>query len=149
MKKHITLLMVLLLATFSSFAQEQLDDNEVYKIVDQMPQYPGGKDSLMAYMGKIEYPKEAYDAGKQGSVYIEFIIEKDGKASGFKVMRSSNHTELDDAAIEHISNMPNWTPGSIDGDPKRVAYILPVKFKLPEPETDEKPKGPGKKRKRK
>lgn len=130
MYKHIILLASLLLVAFTSFAQEKVEDNEVYKVVDQMPEYPGGQDSLMTYMRKIKYPKEAYGAAKQGTVYIEFIIEKDGKPSSFKVMRSSGHAELDDAAIKNISNMPKWEPGTIDGEPKRVSYILPFRFKI-------------------
>lgn len=114
----------------SDVAIEQED--QVFQYVEIMPQFPGGDDSLKAYVRRnIKYPPMAQDNGKQGSVYVRFIVEKDGSVTGVNVVKGvSGAAELDKEAVRVISGMPKWKPGLMNGRPVRTSMILPVKFVL-------------------
>ena len=104
--------------------------NKVYDVVEQMPQYPGGTGKLFEYLAKsVRYPKEAENAGVQGRVIATFVVEKDGSISNAKVVRSI-HPALDAEALRVINGMPNWNPGTQNGEPVRVKYTVPITFRL-------------------
>lgn len=110
--------------------EETPEEEVVFKIVEDMPDYPGGEMALMKYLSSVVYPEEALNNKYQGTPFISFIIEKDGSISNALVARSSNYEVLDNAALEHIKAMPNWNPGTQRGQTVRVEYVIPIKFKL-------------------
>lgn len=104
--------------------------NEVFTIVEEMPEFPGGQGALMKYLVKeVEYPKEAMDAKMEGTVYISFIVERDGKIAEVKTLRGLG-SGLSQEAVRVAKGMPNWMPGKQNGKPVRVRYTLPIRFKL-------------------
>ena len=120
--------------------QEELDNEpkqpDVFDVVEGMPQFPGGEAALMRYLSQnIRYPKEAMEAKTQGRVIVQFVIEKDGSISGAHVVKSVN-PQLDAEALRVVSAMPNWTPGTHNGQTVRVKYAVPISFRL---EGNEKP----------
>lgn len=104
--------------------------DDIYTVVDVMPEFPGGQSGLMGYLGSITYPDDALDNNWQGKVYLSFVIEKDGTISDVSVSRSSGYDVLDKAAVFHIETMPPWKPGTQNGKAVRVRYTLPMVFKL-------------------
>jgi TonB family protein len=107
-----------------------VDDDEVFQVVEEMPQYPGGVEALMDNLKKnLRYPKEAQDARKEGRVIAQFVVEKDGSITGVEVVRSVDPL-LDAEAVRVIREMPKWTPGKQKGEPVRVKFTIPVSFKL-------------------
>ena len=105
-------------------------ESEVYNMVEEAPQFPGGVQELMKYLGKnLKYPVAAQNAGKQGNVVCQFVVKSDGTIGDIKVMRSIS-PELDEEAIRVIKAMPAWTPGKQDGKAVNVRYTLPVAFRL-------------------
>lgn len=104
--------------------------DSIYKTVEVMPEFPGGQVALMEYLKKVSFPPITRENDLEGTVYIQFVIEKDGAVNNMKVARSSGQKILDDSAIEHVKAMPHWKPGSINGKPVRMQYVVPVKFKL-------------------
>ncbi|NVO21201.1 MAG: M56 family metallopeptidase [Bacteroidetes bacterium] len=106
------------------------DGKTVYKVVDKMPEYPGGPDAMSKYMvGAIKYPKTAVEKGIMGTVYITFVVEKDGAISNVKVLRGVGGG-CDEEALRVVGEMPNWIPGKNKGKAVRVQFNLPVKFAL-------------------
>ena len=106
------------------------DENDVYQIVEEMPQYPGGEEALMEYVSKnIVYPQEAQEKGISGRVFVGFIVEKDGSVSEVKVLRGIGGG-CDEEAVRVISGLPKWKPGKQEGKPVRVSYQMPINFKL-------------------
>lgn len=104
--------------------------NEVYDVVEEMPQFPDGPEALMEYINKnIKYPADAKTAGIQGRVICNFVVECDGSITDIKVYRSVDPS-LDKEAVRVLRSMPQWIPGKQDGVPVRVKYLLPVTFKL-------------------
>ncbi|MBO7624058.1 MAG: energy transducer TonB [Bacteroidales bacterium] len=134
MKKLFTLL--LFTAAFSmAYAQQPAsnnttDDDVIFSIVENEPEYPGGDEALYKFIGKnIVYPKSAREKGIQGTVIVEFVIEKDGKLSNIKVVRSADPA-LDAEAVRVISKMPKWKPGTQRGKKVRSTFRLPINFQL-------------------
>lgn len=110
--------------------QSKVDANLVFDFVDKMPEFPGGQVEMIKFLSKnINYPTVALDQGLQGSIYVQFVIWKDGSVREVKVLRGVG-SSLDNEAIRVIKMMPNWEPGTQRGIPVNTRYTLPIKFKL-------------------
>lgn len=125
-----------------SFAQKIESEGEiedyVFVIVEEMPEFPGGKDSLYKFLGaNIVYPNKAKKDGIEGKVYVNFTIEKDGTINKVKVLRSV-HPLLDEEAIRVVESFPKWKPGKQKGKTVRVSYNLPLNFVLNKKNTNDK-----------
>lgn len=106
------------------------DEDKVYTMAEVMPEFPGGQNALFAFLGKnIQYPADARASKKQGTVYVSFVVNTDGKVTDVKMIRGL-HPSLDKEAMRVVSRMPNWTPGMQNGKPVKTQYNLPVKFLL-------------------
>jgi TonB family protein len=89
--------------------------------------------------GLVNYPSDALKAEVSGTVYVLFIIEKDGSVTSVRVMRSIRVDDatlsdavasLEEEALKAVSSLPDFRPGTEGGDPVRVEYVVPVKFVL-------------------
>ncbi len=110
---------------------EEPEEEEIFMIVESMPEFPGGQQAMMRYIGEnIKYPVIAQENGIQGRVICQFVIEKDGKVADIQVVRSSGESSLDKEAIRVINSMPRWKPGKQRGKAVRVRYTIPVNFRL-------------------
>ncbi len=99
-------------------------------MVEQKPLFPGGDAAMYAWLkDHIVYPAAASEEGISGKVTVQFIVEKDGRITGVKVVRGK-HPALDAEAKRVVSQMPKWTPGRNNGQPVRVTYHIPVNFQL-------------------
>lgn len=104
-------------------------NDQVFTVVEQMPEFPGGEVALLKYLGSIQYPAIAKENDIEGSVYIRFVIEKDGHVSTVEVAKGSDKI-LNEAAVEHVKKMPPWKAGKQNGKEVKVQYIVPIKFIL-------------------
>lgn len=77
---------------------------------------------------QIVYPDDAYAAGIEGTVYVQFLIEPNGKLSNIKVEKSV-HPSLDAEAVRAVSTSPDWSPGIVDNHPVLYRTAIPVVFK--------------------
>lgn len=109
---------------------EPIADDNKPRIVQQMPEYPGGIVEFMKWLQRtLRYPPTAQQQGIQGSVMVSFIVNVDGTITEQKVVRGVNE-ELDAEALRVISNMPKWKPGLDNGKPCRTLFAIPIVFKL-------------------
>lgn len=109
---------------------EPIADDNKPRIVQQMPEYPGGIVEFMKWLQRtLRYPPTAQQQGIQGSVTVSFIVNVDGTITEQKVVRGVNE-ELDAEALRVISNMPKWKPGLDKGKPCRTLFAIPIVFKL-------------------
>lgn len=120
----------------------------VYKEVEDMPKYPGGEMAMLRFISKnVKYPVEAQEAGAQGKVVCSMVINEQGKVTDVKV-EVGVHPALDAEAVRVLKTMPAWTPGRQDGKKVKVAFVLPVLFRLsgpasaPKKQTSAKTDGP-------
>lgn len=110
--------------------EEDPAENQIFTIVEQKPEFPGGEAALLSWIGKnIKYPVVAAENGIQGRVVCKFVVNKDGKVGNVEVIRSVDPS-LDKEAIRVLSQLPPFKPGMQRGKPVRVFYIVPVMFRL-------------------
>ena len=108
----------------------QPDANGVYRICEEMPDFPGGMAECMKWLAKnIQYPEDCKKKGTEGRVIVQFVVDKDGSVMDAKVVRSIDPL-LDKEALRVINLMPKWKPGKNQGEAVRVRYTMPVMFKL-------------------
>ena len=121
--------------------KETPQEKVIFQVVEQMPEFPGGMQKAMEFLGKnSKYPVAAQEAKIEGRVIVQFVVERDGSVSDVKVMRGVN-PELDAEAIRVVSMMPKWIPGKQRGKAVAVKYTMPIMFRLqtPEPKKEEMP----------
>lgn len=106
------------------------EDITIYKVAQSQPSFPGGISALKKYLSdNIKYPALAINMGQTGTVYVGFVVEKDGSVSNVSILRSLGYG-CDEEAMRVVENMPPWIPGMQVGKAVRVEFILPVKFTL-------------------
>lgn len=101
--------------------------------VDQRPMFLNSADPSQ-FLEKwvyqyLKYPEKAVIDGVQGRVMVAFVIEKDGKVSDVRVVKSVS-PELDAEAVKVVSASPKWKPGRLAGEKVRTSMTIPVEFRL-------------------
>ena len=110
--------------------EEEPEEQTIFEVVENMPDFPGGQAALMQYLAKnIKYPTIAQENGTQGRVIVQFVVNRDGSIVDAKVVRSVD-PYLDKEALRVINTMPKWKPGMQRGKPVRVKFTVPVMFRL-------------------
>jgi protein TonB len=119
----------------SSYAQTEKtvlvsEENErVFTKVEQQPQYPGGWEAMRKFIKKnLKYPKPALRNKIEGTIYVQFIVEKDGRVSSVTTLRGIS-SDCDREGERVVSMMPKWTPGKNEGEYVPVRFVLPIEFK--------------------
>lgn len=135
------------LALFDSFNKEGLTLDELatgaadeiaaskpisYALVAEKPTFKGGDaNQFSKWVNKnIKYPEEAKEAGAEGTVFIQFVVDENGYVGNVEVARSSGNDALDAEALKIVNMSPQWTPGQQNNIPVKVNYTFPVVFKL-------------------
>jgi len=107
--------------------------NKVFLVVEEMPEFPGGKEALANFIASnINYPAQAKAEKKHGEVIVNFIVNNAGKVTNAKIIRGV-HPALDVEAMRVIGLLPlqpDWKPGKEKGVAVDVAVTVPVEFKL-------------------
>jgi protein TonB len=140
---------LLFLSTFlfsmSAFAQS--DTDRPVRVCDEMPTLEQCEDledvsadrctqmAIMQFVSdNITYPEIAQDAGVEGTIYVSFIVEKDGSVGETRLMRGLGEGEAAEAlsaeALRVVALLPEFTPGKQEGEIVRVNFVAPVKYKL-------------------
>lgn len=101
---------------------------EIFMVVEDMPQFVG--ESMQKYLARnIKYPVRAMEKGIEGTVYVSFIIDQQGKVTAPKIAKGVAEA-LDKEAIRVVTSMPDWKPGKQRGKPVDVEYTIPIDFRL-------------------
>ena len=113
---------------YEQFPEEEEAVEEVVKVPDVDPEFPGGMDALYKYLvNNIKYPKVAQENGISGKVYVTFVVEKDGRLTEVKVLRDIGGG-CGAEAVRVVKTMPKWKPGKNGGRVVRTQFNLPVIF---------------------
>ena len=114
---------------------EANDEDEIFQVVEQNPEFPGGMDALTKYLSKnLKYPNDALDQGAMGRIFVTFVVNKDGSVVDAKVMNNTMRgggklpPSCEKEAIRVVEKMPKWTPGRQRGKTVRVQYNLPIQY---------------------
>jgi len=116
---------------FETVMEENIQNSgHFFKAIDTMPEFPGGIPAMNDFLKKkLHYPSLAMENQIEGTVFITFTIEENGKITSVNVMRGVVGG-FDDEALRAIHSMPDWRPGYKNGKPVRVQINLPIKFQL-------------------
>jgi protein TonB len=110
--------------------EDLVPEDSVFIIVEEEPVFPGGISALLRTISQnIEYPEIAKETGTKGRVFVNFVVNQQGKVEQVKVIRGVDPL-LDREAARVISNLPDWTPGKQRGKPVKVAFTVPINFQL-------------------
>lgn len=109
---------------------EAEEESEVFFIVENMPEFPGGELALRKFIANaIKYPVIAQENGIQGKVYVNFVVDKDGSVTQARIARGVD-SSLDKEALRVVNSLPKWKPGMQRGKAVRVSYTVPISFVL-------------------
>ena len=103
-------------STILLYSNLKTSDKEIHAILEERPKYPSGMDEVVKYIQThIQYPPTAVYKKIEGKVWIESVIDRDGKVVQPKVAYSV-HPLLDQDALRIIKMMPDWRPGKLNGE---------------------------------
>lgn len=123
---------------------EDYNGEEVFKIVEEMPRFPGCEEEQTDFAAKkacadkkmlefiytnIKYPKVARDASVEGMVVVSFVVTKEGKTVNPKIIKAIGGG-CDEEVLRIFGQMPTWVPGKQRGRNVNVEFKLPIRFKL-------------------
>ena len=133
MKKFIIMALMALFGLTTVSAQKTVvakKNQQVFDVVEKMPEYPGGQAALFEYLSKnVKYPADAEKKKIAGRVLGTFVVNTDGSITDIEVVRKT-FPSLDAEAVRVISGMPKWKPGEQKGKKVRVKYTVPLNFRL-------------------
>lgn len=105
-------------------------EDEVFIAVEVKPELIGGQ---AAIYDKIQYPPVARQAGVEGRVILQFIVDEDGTVTDPRVLQSP-HSMLSKEALRVIQ-LVRFTPGRQRSQPVKVQMALPIVFRLTDPDS--------------
>ena len=106
------------------------DEEPPVNFAEKMPEFPGGMQALREFLKEeTQYPEDAKEARAQGTVMVQFIVERDGTISDIQIL-SSVYPALDQEAIRVCKAMPKWRPGENNNKKVRTYYRMPFMFSL-------------------
>lgn len=111
--------------------KEEEDWERTFVKVEIESTYPGGMAAWARYLNKSlanNYPQEAIDNEIQGTVVIQFIVDKEGVVSDVEAI--SGPQELRDAAMKVIKKSGKWIPAEQNGRKVKSYKKQPIVFKL-------------------
>ena len=109
--------------------KEEEDWNRTFTKVEIESQYPGGMAAWARFLHKnLNYPQEAADMDIQGTVLVQFVVDKEGNVSD--VTAVSGPQELRAEAVRVIKKSGKWTPAVQNGRQVKSYKSQPVGFRL-------------------
>ena len=107
-------------------------EDKVYETFDiqKMPSFPGGEGELAKFLQEnINYPAIARENNIQGTAALSFVVGKDGTITNVQILKDPGGG-CGKEAIRVVQSMPKWQPGEANGNPVKVKFTLPVRFRL-------------------
>jgi len=103
---------------------------KIFMVVEEQPVFPGGEETRVNFLREnMSYPMKARESGIQGTVFVTFVIEKDGSITNAQILQGIGGG-CDEEALRVTKMMPNWTPGKQKGQPVRTQFTMPIRFAL-------------------
>ncbi|MGE0773156.1 MAG: energy transducer TonB [Cyclobacteriaceae bacterium] len=115
-------------AAVEKLEAEEVD--EVFTIVEQAPEFPGGNAAFLKYLAEnVKYPRNARIMGIEGRVFLKVIVGKDGTLTNPEIMKGIGGG-CDEEALRIVAQSPKWKPGLQRGRAVKVSIVIPIVFKL-------------------
>lgn len=117
--------------TTNSKTVQNNTDNEVFEVVEEMPDFEGGMKAMHSFLYQnLKYPEDAMAGDISGRVIVQFVVTKDGQVEDVHVLRSVSPS-LDAEALRVVkATSGKWIPGKVNGKNVNAMFTLPVQFTL-------------------
>ena len=113
-----------------TFQPATTDGETIFMVVENQPEFPGGRDEMFKYLGQnIKYPEAAAKANVTGKVFVNFVVTTEGEIKDITILKGIGFG-ADAEAVRVVKNMPRWKPGMQSGRAVNVRYNLPIAFEL-------------------
>lgn len=111
---------------------EEEDTEQIFSVVEESAAPKGGMQAFYKYVGeKMKYPAQARRMGVEGRVFVQFVVERDGRLTDVKVVDGRGiGAGCDEEAVRVVQSAPPWNPGKQRGKAVRQRYTIPINFKL-------------------
>ncbi|RZS97360.1 energy transducer TonB [Cecembia calidifontis] len=136
MKTTAAFFVLVFLTAFTAFSQgdnliaKNSSNMEIKLREMELPAFVGGQEAMATFINsEIKYPALAFKQRLEGTVLVNFRISKEGKILNPYVSQGV-HPNLDAEALRLVESMPDWIPARQNGEPREVAYQIPVRFAL-------------------
>lgn len=111
--------------------EEERDEEIIYQFLEQQAAFRGGELEMRKWLSQnLTYPAQAREAGIEGVVFVEFVVERDGSITNVKIKHSVLGGGTEEAAMDAVKKMPKWEPGRQRNRPVRSMFVLPIQFQL-------------------
>ena len=112
-------------------AERDISKDDVFFIVEEMPEFPGGELELRKFLAEnVRYPEDAKVKKQQGKAYVQFVIDTNGDVKDVEIARSTGCESLDNEAMRVVKTLPQWKPGRQRGQNVSVSFTVPINFQL-------------------
>ncbi|MDW3194062.1 MAG: energy transducer TonB [Cytophagales bacterium] len=112
------------------YEPEEEPVEEVLSFVEEMPSPEGGMQAFYSFLSKkMKYPKQARRMGMEGKVFVQFVVNEEGKMTDLEVVRGIG-VGCDEEALRVMKLAPDWNPGKQRGRPVKVRMVVPIYFHL-------------------
>ena len=103
---------------------------QIFTIVEESAEFPGGIQKMMEFIvSNVKYPEVARREHIEGKVYVNFVVQKDGKITDVKIVKGIGFG-CDEEAKRVVKLMPKWVPGKQRNQPVAMYFNLPINFTL-------------------
>ncbi len=124
--------------TVAPITSPRSGENSGMKVVEQLPEFPGGREALMQYlMQNLQYPETARKINVEAIALVSFTVDKNGKIRDAKSLKNIGYG-IDNEALRVVNEMPKWNPAVQNGKPVEMEYTLEVNFKIDKNERDKR-----------
>lgn len=112
-------------------AERDISKDDVFFIVEEMPEFPGGELELRKFLAEnVRYPEDAKEQKKAGKVFVGFVIDKEGFVRDVELRRGIDCESINNEAMRVVKTLPQWKPGKQSGQNVNVSYVVPINFQL-------------------
>jgi periplasmic protein TonB len=123
----------ILIFVLNQLVYGQSDGDEIYDgttMIEIVPEYPGGWERFREFIAvNLNYPEQAKSEGSSGTVYVSFVVERDGRITNIRLIKGIRD-DIDFEAIRLMSLVEKMKPGTLRGEVVRYRMIVPIYFKL-------------------
>jgi len=106
---------------------QQNCSDKIYELADEMPQYPGGTDKFYEFVKINRNDSLLFNDNRPHRVILEIVIEKDGRITNAKVVKSIDFAH-DNDAINLIRKSPKWISAKQNGNRIRCKMLIPISY---------------------
>ncbi|MBC9932445.1 M56 family metallopeptidase [Chitinophaga qingshengii] len=106
-------------------------NEEIFTFVEHPPTFVGGEEELAKYLSKnIRYPKDAVEHKATGTIFVQFVVDKEGHIQQARTVGSKKGYGLEEEALRVVKEMPEWNAGVQNGRKVNVQFNLPIRFTM-------------------